>query len=123
MVQKVLGSCSVPSGVEVDEPQQTRKEGFEGQVPDKKASSLEVKLRWFGTLLSTRVLLLSPCFCLWLLFRTCEAGSFLFVFSQLSLNLSTDLDLPQYKESWRMKHGGRQERSHKGGVQDAEGGV
>ena len=38
--------------------------------------SLGVKLRWFGPPLSTRVLLLFPCFCLWPLFRTCKAGSF-----------------------------------------------
>ena len=46
--------------------------------------SLGVKLRWFGTLLSTRVLLLSRCFCLWLLFRTVRRGSF-FCFFPISV--------------------------------------
>ena len=61
-------------------------------LPPTSRRSLGVKLRWFRPPLPTRVLLLSPCFCLWPFFRMCEARSFFFwFFSPLSLNLSTDM--------------------------------
>ena len=63
--------------------------------------SLRVKLRWFGPPPSTRVLLLIPHFCLWPLFRTCEAGSFFCNFfssvwtCRLTRSLTLCLPLPQ----------------------------
>ena len=44
-----------------------------------------------AALFRTRVLLLCPRFCLWPFFRTCEAGSFCFIFSHLSWNPSIDV--------------------------------
>ena len=60
-------------------------------LPPASRGLLGIKLRRPGPPLSVRVLLLSPCFCLWLIFLSlCGAGSILF-FSHLSLNLSTDV--------------------------------
>ena len=70
--------------------------------------SLRIKLRWLGPPLSVRVLLLSPCFCLWLILLSLRgAGSFLFcIFSHFSLNLSTDvisLEMCKQKKEYRQQ--------------------